>query len=114
MEDVQGHQLNLPIDPNDAGVVVADRADGSRDMGAVAVDIHWIVTGRSRCRVKVPANDIVDKSVGIIVNAIIWDFSGVGPDIVGEIDVVIIDPRVHHRDHHIVSPSLNSGFRPTD
>ena len=28
--------------------------------------------------------------------------AGVGPDIVGEIDVVIVDPRVHHRDHHIV------------
>ena len=32
--------------------------------------------------------------VGIIVNAIIWDFNGVGPDIVVEIDVVVIDPRV--------------------
>ena len=50
---------------------------------------------------KVPATDIVDVAIAIIVDAIISDFAWVDPDVALEVWMVEIDSRVNHR-HPVV------------
>ncbi len=55
-------------------------------MSSVPIVIHRII---GICG-KVPAVDIIDISVSVIIDAVSWNFLCVGPDILGKIRMVVI------------------------
>ena len=63
-------------------------------MRAVAVDVHrvGITSG------KVPAVDVVDVAVAVVVDAVTWNLAGVHPDVVGQVFVGVVNARVDHGD----------------
>ena len=68
----------MPVDAGHADAVIADRANGPCNVGAMPFLIHWIaviVDGRV-------AVDVVNNAVVIVIDAITGHFTGVHPDIV--------------------------------
>ena len=96
VEKLQPHDRHLPVDPCDAGAIVADRADRAGHMGAVRVVVEHVggVGG------EVPAEDVVDKTVAIVVDAVACRLAGIAPDVRGQIRMVVIDAGVDHGDDH--------------
>ena len=66
-------------------------------MGAVAIAILWVV----RIGNEVPATDIIDVAITIVVDAISSNLAWIDPDVALEIWMVEIDSRVDHR-HPVV------------
>ena len=61
-----GKDLHVPVDADHAETVVAHRADGPRDVGAMAVVVH-----RVRGAVEeVDADDVVDAAVAVVIDAV--------------------------------------------
>jgi hypothetical protein len=93
-EELQAHQLHPPRDARDADAVIADRPDDARDMRAVAKVVGWV----TRTGDRVDAVDVVDVPVAVVVASVAGNFSGVDPEVGGEIGVVRADARVDHGD----------------
>ena len=49
---------------------------------------------------KVPPVDIVDEPIAVVVDTVAGDLAGVGPDVGGEVGVLVVDAAVDHRDDH--------------
>ena len=96
VEELQPHDRNLPVDTRDAGAIVADGADRAGHVGAVRVVIEHIggVGG------EVPAIDVVDEAVCIVVDAVARRLAWVAPDVRGEVRMVVVDTGVDHGDDH--------------
>jgi len=98
-DEFHAHQAHVPVHPGDADAVVAGRADGSRDVRAVAV----VVRGIGVAVVEIVAVDVVDVAVAVVVDAVAGDLARVDPDVRGEVRMRAVDPRVDHRDDDLVA-----------
>src|SRR5262249_24139846 len=95
VEELQGHQFDAgPGNAGDADAVVAHPRDGAGDVRAVAVVVERFVVVRD----EVPAVDVVDEAVAVVVDAVAGDLARVGPDVGGEVGVVVVDAGVDDRD----------------
>ncbi len=80
VEKSERHDAALPRDSGNAQAVVADGGNGSGDVGAVRVGVGGVVVFAE----EVPAVDVIDVSVAIVIDAVEF-FQGVDPDVRGEI-----------------------------
>ena len=92
----QWHDRHLPVDAGDADPIVADRADDARHMRAVSVAVLHVVVVLD----EVPAVHVVDVAVVVAVDSDPLGFTGIRPDVGGEIGVGEVDPGVDDRHHH--------------
>ena len=90
VEELAGHHLHVPAHPRDARAVVAHRADGARHVGAVARAVHRVVVLVH----EVPAVDVVDEAVAVVVDAVAGDLAGVPPHVGVEVGVAVVDARI--------------------
>ena len=49
---------------------------------------------------KIPAEDIINKPVAVIINLVARHFSRVDPDMIFDVRVRAINARINHRDDH--------------
>ena len=80
------HDLDVPVDAGPAVAVVAHRADHAADCGAVTTCADGVVARR------VPAVDVVDETVPVVVHAVSSDLRAVRPVVGHEVDVVVVRP----------------------
>ena len=103
-DELQRHDLDVPVDADDARPVVADRSDRPGDVRPVAVVVGRVIVVVH----EVPAMDVVDVAVGIVVDPVVFaawaGLSRIGPDVCGEIGVVPVHARVDHRNDDRVTP----------
>ena len=101
-EELQCHQLGVPVDPHHPLAVVARRSDRAGDVGSVGVNVHRIaiVIG------EVIAVDIVDVAVAVVIDVVAGDFARVGPDVGDQIGVRVVDAGIDNADHDATT-SLN-------
>src|SRR5262249_52726301 len=91
-DELQWHQGDVPGDTGHAGGVVSRRADGAGHVRAMAVVVVRIVVPVD----EVPAVNVVDVPVAVVIDPVRRDLAGIGPDIGGEIRVVGVHARVDH------------------
>ena len=104
-EELEGHDLDTPIDAGNADAVVAHRADGARDVGAVAVVVHRV----SIVVEEIVAADVIDVAVAVIILAVAGDLARVGPDVGLQVGVVVVDAGVYDGHHRLAGAG---GFVP--
>src|SRR5262249_10353015 len=81
--------------PDHPHVVVADGRCRAGHVRSVSVEVH-------RRRVvlhEVPARDVVDEAVTVVVDAVAGNLPGVAPDVGGEVRMTRRDGGVDHRHH---------------
>ena len=81
-------------------------------MRSVAITILWVVIPIDKLCPRtsageVPATDIIDVAVAIVVDAIIWRLARVDPDVSLEIGVVEVNTGVDNRDAVVWVASIN-------
>ena len=92
VQELEGHDLDVPVDAGDADAVVAHGADGAGDVRAVAVVVHRVAVVVD----EVVAVDVVDVAVAVVVDAVAGDLARVGPDVGGQVGVGVVDAGVDH------------------
>src|SRR5262249_47084256 len=80
-----------------ADPVVADGPDRARYVRPVPVVVHRVAVVVDEV---IPVH-VVNKTVPFVVDAVAGDLARVGPDVRGQVRVVVIDPGVDDRDHHV-------------
>ena len=70
-------------------------------MRAVAVVVHRIGVPIG----KVPAEDVVDEAVAVVVDTIAGDLTRVSPGVGGQVAMGVVDAGVDHGDHHAAGAS---------
>ena len=95
-EKLQRKQRNLPVDAHHTTAIVAHRTDRASHVGPVTVAVLRIIVIGD----KVPAADIVDKAVAVVVDAVACDLAGVPPDIGSQVGMADVNPRIDDTDHH--------------
>ena len=91
IERLDGHDLDVPIDTDHSQRVVADGANGARDVRPVIMIVHRI----SVVVDEVIAVDIVNESVPVVIHS--WSavqFLRIAPHVLRQILVGIIDPGI--------------------
>ncbi len=96
----QRQDRHLPGDAGDADAVVADGADDSRHVRAVAET----VLGRVVHVDEIPASHVIDVAVCVVVHAVAGDFAWIRPDVSREVGVGEIDPRIDDGDDDVPRP----------
>ncbi len=66
-------------------------------MGAVAVIIHGIIIIID----KIPAVYIIDITVAVVIDIVAGNFSGIGPDIVNKVFMIIIDTCIDYSHQYV-------------
>jgi hypothetical protein len=98
-QELQRHELDVPVDAGDADAVVADRADDPCDVRAVAVVVIRVVVVVD----EVPAAPVVDIAVAVVVRAVRSAartvLTVIDPDISGEIRMCHVEARVKDSHH---------------
>ena len=89
------HDVHIPVDANPTEAVVARGTNHARHRGAVAARRDVVVVGT-----RVPAVVVVDKTVLVVVDAVVRDFSGVHPVVVDQVDVVVVGTAALQDRHH--------------
>src|SRR5262249_9769888 len=75
---------------------VADGADGTRDVGAVALVVHRVGVVVD----EVVAVDVIHVAVVVVVDAVAGDLARVGPDVGGQVGVGVVHAGVEDGDDH--------------
>ena len=96
-----GMMVAPPAMPGDADAVVDPRGRDPRHMRPVAVIINQMSVIAIR---EVPAVDVIDEAVGIIIDAVVRDLPRVGPDTRRKIRVIRVDTSIKYGDDDIGSP----------
>ena len=96
-EELQAHDRDLPVHANDARAIVANAADGARDMGAVTVVVHRVAVVVD----EIVAVDVVDKAVAVVVHAVARNLTRVLPGIGSKVAMGVVDAGVDDSDHDI-------------
>ena len=110
-QDFQRQDRGIPGDPDDADPVVPRRRDRPRDVRSVAVVVLHVV----RAGGEIPAVDVVDVAVAVVVHAIGRDLAGVGPDASGQLGMIQVDAGVEHGDDRGGAPRRDApGFGGVD
>ena len=97
IEELEGHELGIPVDARHSGAVISLRCNRARAVRAVTIAVHRIAVAVG----EVVAVDIVHIAVGIVVNAVAGDLARVGPDVVHQIGVRVVDPGVDYADEDV-------------
>ena len=78
---------NFAVEGNtDCTNFVVFRSDNTSNVSAVAVVVHWIVVVTNA----VPTTNVVNVAVIVIVDAVIWDFRRVIPNVIAKVFVVVV------------------------
>ena len=80
------NDTHIPVNTHHAHGVIALRANGARNMCAVAVVVHRIAGATDSGKTM----HVINNAVAVIIDAITRNFSGVCPDIVRQIRVSVI------------------------
>ena len=75
---------DLIIGPIDDAAIIGHGGNGAGNVRAVSV----VVVRRGIARIEVPADDVVDVPIVVIVDFVVGDLAGVGPQIVCEVGVI--------------------------
>ena len=108
---LQRHQADVPVDSRGAGAVVAYSPDRAGHMGAVRVRVvrdRVSGLGGDAALVldEVPAVDVIDPPVRVVVDVVARCLAGVLPEVAGEVLVAGRDARVDHPDGDAGEPAL--------
>ena len=98
-EELQPHDRPGPVHADHAGAVVAGAGDGPGNVSAVAVVVHRVAVVVD----EVVSVDVVDEPVAVVVDSVSGNLAGVGPDVGGQIDVIVVHARVDHSDHDVAA-----------
>ena len=105
------HQRHSWGDASYADAIVGNRTDRAGDVRAVAIAVERQVVVVD----KVPAMDVVNEPVAVIINTVAGDFAGIGPDVPRQVGMVDVDARVDHRHNHFAAPRCQlPGFKSSD
>src|SRR5205807_295492 len=97
-EELGGNQGHVPVDAGHAEPIAAHAGNGARDVRAVGIGIvvaRRAVVNRVVAVVRVPAVNVVDVAVAVVIG-VVRAVERVGPDIGVQIGVVEVDPLVDH------------------
>jgi len=95
----QRHDLAIGTDAADACAVVLLGRDDPRDVGAMGV-LDPIARARVLVVIaEVPAVDVVDEAVAVVVDPVRRGLARVGPQAVLQVGMLDVDARIEHRDH---------------
>ncbi len=100
IEELERHDLGLPVDADHARCVVPDRGDGSRNVGAVVVVVHRVAVAI----VEVVAVDVVDVTVAIVVETVARHLARIDPHVGRQVLMEIVDARVDHGHQGVGAP----------
>ncbi len=92
VQEFQRHDRHVPTHAGHADAVVAHAADGPGTVRPVAIVIHGIVVIVD----EIPAVDIVDEAVAVVIDPVVGNFTGVGVDVGRQIGVSVVHARVDH------------------
>ena len=98
VDELEGHDLDARRDADDASAVQR-RRDGPGDVGAVAVEAG--VMERRVVVAEIPAVDVVDEVVVVVVDAVAGDLARVGPGPAGQIGMAEVDAVVDDGHHDL-------------
>ncbi|MPM60293.1 hypothetical protein SDC9_107144 [bioreactor metagenome] len=90
--------------PRDAGAVVLIGRNASGTVGAMIV--ITADAGRGGIVIKIPAGDIVDIPVAVVINAVSGNLIRVGPQYALEILVAAVHARVNQRHNHVPASAV--------
>ena len=97
--------------PGDSGhlfSIVGGSRDGSGDMSTVEVTVHGIII----LVAEVPAVNVIDVSVSIIIPSVAGNLTRVSPEVTLKVRMGIIDPCIDHSHDYRWSVFANfPGFR---
>ena len=96
MHHLDGHDATLPADTGNGVGVIARCGEDTGHLGAMAI---LIVKGMVVGEV-VPAVDIVDEPVGIIIEPVASNFTGVDPEAIEEVGMVEVEATIDDGDGH--------------
>ena len=117
-QEADRHDLDFPVHAGHALVVVADGADDARHVRAVAVVVHRVVGRQAQHGVvgaEVPAADVVDVAVAVVVEIVVRYFAGIDPHVVGQVRMGVVHAGVDHRDDDVpAARRLVPGFDRAD
>src|SRR3989338_642096 len=99
VEELAGHELYSPVDPDDANAVIADRADSAGHVSSVVIVVHGIIIVIHF----VDAVTIIHEAVAIIVQSVAVTIVAVLEHIRREILVVVVDAGIDHGDNNITA-----------
>ena len=98
-EELEGHQLGIPVNAHDALAVIAARGDRARHMGAVGVAVVRIAVPVG----EVVAVDIVDVAVAVVIQAVAGNLARIDPHVIDQVRMGVIDSGVDDAHHDIVA-----------
>ena len=93
------HNFNFGSHADHSYSVITNGGNCPGDMRPMAMNIPRIIIRVS----KIPSPDIIHKAVAIVIHAIVGDLPDIGPDIRGNVGMVIIHARVHDRHNHALA-----------
>ena len=101
----QSHNAALPVDAGYAYAVVAHPGDDPGDLCPVACDRTITVIRYNVIAVvlEVPAGNVVDEAIIVVVYFIVWNLVFVDPDIVLQVRVIHVDTGVQNGDHNVAT-----------
>ena len=91
--------MGTPVDPGHAGAVVAPSGDCARHVRAVGIAIHRVAVAVG----EVVAVDVVDVAVAIVVDSVAGDFTRVGPDVLHQVRMRVVDAGIDNADDNIAA-----------
>ena len=103
IQKLKRHDRRLLSNTCYTNLIVAHRTDDPGHMRSMTMVIHRI----GIVIAKVPAMDVIDKPVEIVINTVAGNFAGVGPDVSGQIRVRIVHAGVNHGDDNVPTPRFN-------
>ena len=93
-DELATEQFRVPVDAGDADAVVGHGGDGAGHMGAMPVVVEWIAIIVD----DIDAVTVVHIAVVVVIDAVVADLSRIGPDVVGQIGMPVMDAAVDNRD----------------
>ena len=100
IEKLERHQLGAPSHSSNAEGVVANRSDSPRAVGAMVMVIRGVIVVSD----EVPAIDIIDKSIPVIVETVVLasrsGFARVQPDVGRKIRMLKVNAGVNDAHHN--------------
>ena len=84
------HQAGVPVDAGDTVAVVAARTDRAGHVRAMTGEIAGRVVGVD----EIPATDVVDPPVAVVIDAVSGDLAGIAPDVRRQVRMVVRDSAV--------------------
>src|SRR6185312_5657803 len=89
----------MPCYADHANAIVTFSGNRAGYMRAMAIIIERIIGIIE----KIPAVKIIDETISVIVNKVSGNFIGVGPDIVCQVRMVIVNACIYHGYYHPIA-----------